>query len=102
PPADAGGKDADASPPPPADGPFACGSQTCSPVQYCLHPCCGGPQPACEPMPDSGVCPAGFHTEMCAPFGGGTFGNNCRQDPCVPAPPSCVDDPKAAPPGCAP
>jgi hypothetical protein len=91
--ADGGAGDASGDALPPADGPFACGSQTCGATQYCLHPCCGGVAPACEPMPDSGTCPPGTHSEQCQPWGGGTFGANCRQDPCTPPPPSCIDDP---------
>jgi len=72
-----------------AGGPIACGSTTCGATQYCVQPCCGGAEPACEPLPDSGICPPNTHQESCG----------CQPDPCKPPPAFCVDDPKTQP-GC--
>lgn len=79
---------------PPADGPFACGSQTCGATQLCVHPCCGGTAPPCEPALDGGACPAGFHPDPSCPQQSG----GCRADPCTPPPPYCTD--KVTEPGC--
>lgn len=78
----------------PADGPFACGTNTCSATQFCIFPCCGGVAPACEPKPEGGACPAGFH-EGCS-FGKscGDPAGCCEMDPCTPAPPYCADQPE--------
>ena len=84
-----------ACPPPPADGPFACGNAACAANQYCVQPCCGGPAPQCTPVPDSGVCPGGTSLGSCP--GTGTTG--CVEGPCTPAPPYCIDTP-TAPAGC--
>ncbi|HSO37467.1 MAG TPA: hypothetical protein VLT33_33310 [Labilithrix sp.] len=78
----------DGSTPPLADAPFACGTATCRVDQYCLEPCCGGPAPQCQPATDAGTCPPGTH------LGGSCAGRApdlCQPDPCVPAPPRCVD-----------
>lgn len=82
--------------PPPADGPFACGTDTCAPNQYCINPCCGGAAPACFAKPDGGTCPAGTH-DGCSPpvFGTCTGGNCCQEDPCTPPPSYCADQPPA-------
>ncbi|MGO8995268.1 MAG: hypothetical protein ACLQVI_18280 [Polyangiaceae bacterium] len=77
--------------PPPANGPFACGSEICSATQYCEQPCCGGIAPPCEAMPDAGGCPQGWHSAYCTPPGIYESGNNCQADPCTPPPPTCVD-----------
>lgn len=81
-PGDGGGADA-ASPdgsPPPADGPFACGTSTCSATQFCVQQCtCGGVQ-ACGPVSDAGTCPAGQVLQ-----------NSCCIVPCTNPPPSCED-----------
>jgi hypothetical protein len=84
--------------PPPADAPFACGTQTCGVTQYCVEPCCGGAGPQCIPADDAGACPAGFHSSSCQ---SGQGGPSCEEDPCKPPPPFCVDsasDPRAS--GC--
>jgi hypothetical protein len=91
PPADSGG-------PPPADAPFACGTKTCGPNQYCLQPCCGGPAPQCQPADDAGGCPAGFHPGVCS----GSAGQGCVEDNCIPDPPKCIDDPVKEGTGCDP
>jgi hypothetical protein len=92
--------DARSDAPPPADGPFACGRQTCSATAYCVYPCCGGVAPPCEEKPEGGTCPAGTHDEFCAPIQTGVPGQNCRADPCTPPPPYCTDDASALPYGC--
>jgi hypothetical protein len=76
---------------PPANGPFACGAQTCSPAQFCVNPCCGGA--ACLPA-DAGVCPPGFTYDpsMCPNM---LMGGACIAT-CTPAPPYCVDAPAQA------
>ncbi len=76
---------------PPADGPFACGTETCTATEYCIHPCCGGAPPACEPKPDSGTCPPGSH-DGCSQ-GCSSAGGCCEADPCTPPPPYCADQP---------
>jgi hypothetical protein len=70
--------------------PFACGTSTCGGDQICIHPCCGGAPPACEPLQDGGTCPAGFTiSNQCYNFGtGGTTG--CEPPPCTPPPPYCA------------
>jgi hypothetical protein len=70
-------------------GSFACGSATCSDDQLCVHPCCGGAPPKCEPKPEGGTCPAGTH-EGCS-YGCSEPGGCCEPDPCTPPPPYCVD-----------
>ena len=50
---DAGSPDASAD-----AGPFACGSHTCAPGQYCVTRG-GGPPPQCFPHADGGACPRG-------------------------------------------
>jgi hypothetical protein len=67
-------------------GPYACGSITCGPGEYCVHPCCGGDAPLpCTPMPDSGMCPVGTHAEYCRSLSA----QGCVDDPCKPPPPYC-------------
>lgn len=78
--------------PPPADAPFACGSQTCGVNQFCVNPCCGGAAPQCLPLGKNGACLPGFHAALCQ------GGQGCEADPCTPPPPFCVDsasDPRA-------
>ena len=77
--------------PPPANAPFACGTETCGVTQYCEQPCCGGIAPPCEAMPDAGVCPVGWHSAFCTAPGNGASGKNCQEDPCTPPPPTCVE-----------
>ncbi|MCC6899838.1 MAG: hypothetical protein IT377_12735 [Polyangiaceae bacterium] len=79
---------------PPADGPFACGTTTCSASQYCIHPCCGGAPPMCEPKPEGGTCPAGYH-DGCQTGSCSSPSGCCEMDPCKPAPPYCADQPEA-------
>jgi hypothetical protein len=76
---EAGASDA---PPPPADGPFACGNETCQPAQYCVHVCTGS-VPICESVTDAGTCPPGFSPAPAICDGG------CSGIP--PAPPLCED-----------
>jgi hypothetical protein len=79
--------------PPPADGPFACGSQTCAPSQYCVMPCCEGPI-VCTPPLDGGACPPGWARDTrlgCTEPGDG--GPGCIQECFVTPPqPYCLDD----------
>ncbi|MBK6691171.1 MAG: hypothetical protein IPG50_03045 [Myxococcales bacterium] len=79
----------------PPTEPFACGKTTCTAAQYCVTPCCGGPAPACNPIPDAGVCPAGTTPSTC---NGGLPG--CVDGPCTPPAPYCVDSPSPPPSGC--
>lgn len=82
----------------PADSPFACGSDTCSVTQYCIHPCCGGAPPPCMSMPEGGACPIGFHQGCSSPMGACSNPQNCcEMDPCTPPPAYCADTP---PQGC--
>lgn len=62
--------------------PSSCGGATCTGGERCIHPCCGGAGPVCEPLPDGGVCGA---DEPCA-LGDGQMG--CRRL-CTPPPPYC-------------
>jgi hypothetical protein len=65
---------------PPADGPFACGSSTCTPTQFCVQECtCGGVR-QCDPVTDAGTCPPGE-----------TLEGNCCVRPCSNPPPACQD-----------
>jgi hypothetical protein len=82
--------DAGRDAPPPADGPFACGSATCGAASYCIRPCCGGVGPACLAKPDGGTCPTGTHPAFCTPLTGGA-GENCQEEACTPPPPYCAD-----------
>jgi hypothetical protein len=70
--------------------PFACGTSTCGASEVCMHPCCGGAPPACEPLEDGGTCPDGYVlSNQCYNFGtGGTTG--CEPPPCKPPPPYCA------------
>jgi hypothetical protein len=61
------------------------GSGPCAVGQIHVSPCCGGPAPACSPVPDGGTCPPGTHAAQCAE------GPGCEDDPCQPPPPFCVD-----------
>jgi hypothetical protein len=74
--------------------PFACTEElTCNAGEICVLPCCGGPAPACFPLPADGDCGTGYLDE------GGV--RCCQNDPdpvacmqmqwCVPGP--CVADP---------
>jgi hypothetical protein len=45
---------------PPADAPFACGSETCAADEWCQYPCCGT-LPPCMPAADSSTCPIGYN-----------------------------------------
>jgi hypothetical protein len=94
---DAAPRDASADSIPPADGPVPCGSTTCDPAAFCVHPCCGGAVPPCMPADDAGACPPGTH-RGCFPDGDPS---QCQQDPCTPAPPFCSPnascDPGAGP-----
>ncbi len=78
----------------PPTEPFACGKTTCTAAQYCVTPCCGGPAPACNPIPDA-VCPAGTTPSTC---NGGLPG--CVDGPRTPPAPYCVDSPSPPPSGC--
>lgn len=64
--------------------PVACGSDTCAPDEICVRPCCGGPPPACEALPQGGTCTPPDVPSTCDD---GTPG--CL-DICTPPPPSCV------------
>jgi len=70
--------------------PFACGTSTCNGDQVCVHPCCGGAPPPCEPLDDGGTCPDGYViSNQCYNFGtGGTTG--CVPPPCKPPPDYCA------------
>ena len=96
-PGDGGGGDSgqqDAAPD--TSGPYPCGSTTCGSGEICVHPCCGGAPPPCEPpLDDAGTCPPGTHWGQCNyPGPGGPEG--CVMDPCTPPPPYCapVNDPQ--------
>jgi hypothetical protein len=83
--------DASGDAPPPADAPFACGSETCAPTEYCIHPCCGGAPLPCFSKPEAGTCPEGSR-EGCSFPGSGTctdFVNCCQPNPCTPPAPYC-------------
>jgi hypothetical protein len=78
-------------PPPPADGPFACGSSTCSPTQFCLHSCRGDdPGPSCFP---GNTCPSGFTSASGLP-GACDGGVSCQPGP---PQPTCVDQEPCTP-----
>ena len=70
--------------------PFACGGATCNSNEVCMHPCCGGAPPPCEPLEDGGTCPDGYViSNQCYNFGtGGTTG--CAPPPCKPPPDYCA------------
>lgn len=66
-------------------GNYACAAKTCSPGEYCVHPCCGGAPPSCDPLGPSGTCPYGSHMGTCNGQPG------CVKDMCVPPPPYCAE-----------
>jgi hypothetical protein len=74
-----------------SSGPAACGTMTCGPTQFCVHPCCGASgQPLCWAPTDAGTCPVGYSpvNDFCGP------GFGCVSDQCMPVPrPHCVDTP---------
>ena len=65
------------------DGPYACGTKTCTTGEYCIHPCCGGLPPPCVPRVDGGACGPGSHADPNCTEG-------CRSDPCTPPPVYCA------------
>ena len=70
--------------------PFACGTSTCSGDQVCIHPCCGGAPPPCEPLEDGGTCPDGYVlSNQCYNFGTGST-TGCAPPPCKPPPDYCA------------
>ncbi len=71
-----------------------CGGATCAAGQHCVHPCCGGAAPACDPLPDGGACPPGTTPVASCPTSGGP---GCQAGPCSPPPAYCS---KAIPVGC--
>ena len=75
-------------------GAVACGGTICSAGDVCVNPCCRGSRPACEPLPDAGVCPMGSF-----PCPDGTGIRGCFT-PCTPPPPYCQPASKALPVGC--
>lgn len=85
---------------PPADAPFACGTETCGVDKYCVNPCCGGPPPQCLDSLADGGCPTGTQPSACIPSGGPNDGGpGCQTTECTPPPPYCADKP---PQGCQP
>jgi hypothetical protein len=80
------------------NAPFPCGSVTCAANQYCITPCCGGPQPQCFHRGDADMCPAGsvqgcnYPSEACP-----DVAFCCMPLPCTPPPPYCAAE---VPPGC--
>jgi hypothetical protein len=69
--------------------PFACGATSCSGSEVCMHPCCGGAPPPCEPLDDGGTCPDGYViSNQCLNGNGSTMG--CAPPPCKPPPPYCA------------
>lgn len=85
------GGDACKPPDPPPGTPFACGKTTCSGTEYCIHPCCGGPGPTCDDLPEGGTCPPGSTKGTCPSTGRDGCFNSVQ---CTPDPPYCVSDPK--------
>jgi hypothetical protein len=75
------------APPPGGDGSLMC--------TVTVHPCCGGPAPACIDQTDAGTCPAGTMYGNCYGPGGPTLGcyMQCIPDPpyCAPAGSTCAD-----------
>lgn len=80
-----GGGSDECSPEVPAGAaPVVCGSDTCAPDEICVRPCCGGPAPACEPLPASGTCTPPDLPHMCEDGMPGCL------DVCTAPPPFCV------------
>jgi hypothetical protein len=76
---------------------FTCGKMSCGDTDLCVHPCCGGAPPLCEPPPGAGCAAAGW--TPCTQSDG-TAG--CMPPPCTPPDPYClkVPDVCAAKPDC--
>ena len=90
-PFDAGDGSAEAAPDggPDTSGPWQCGDSTCGSGEYCIHPCCGGAPPMCEPYEDGGTCPPGT-TPSTNCYNLGTGPGGCAPPPCTPPPPYCT------------
>ncbi len=71
--------------------PSTCSGATCALPERCVHPCCGGAGPSCEPLLDGGTC--GLAEPPCTLPGGGS---GCQRT-CTPDPPYCSS---TLPPGC--
>lgn len=67
--------------------PWPCGDTTCNGSDICVHPCCGGVAPICEPEDDAGACPPDFTKG--GPCVKGPNGGDCAPPSCVPPPPYC-------------
>jgi hypothetical protein len=78
--------------PPPADGPFACGTSTCAAAQFCLVPCVDVVFPAPSCAPAGTICPEGSMATGTSCDGG----MMCSFGPAPPQP-SCVDMPPCTP-----
>lgn len=76
-----------------AGSPAPCGPTPCPVGQTCIVPaCCQGAGPPCNPLPDSGTCPANSYPYTCP----GSQQPGCQERPCQPEAPHCV----ALPSGC--
>jgi hypothetical protein len=71
----------------------ACGTQTCTSNQICVHPSCGGGiAPACIMLNDGGLCPSGWtYSSFCNNLL--SSGPGCRPPPCVNPPAFCASIP---------
>ena len=71
-------------------GPYPCGSNTCGSSEICIHPCCGGAMPMCDPfLDDAGTCPPG-DTPSTQCYGPNGLTSGCQPPPCTPPPPYCA------------
>ena len=78
---------------PDTSGPYACGKVLCQTGELCVHPCCGGAPPPCEPKEDGGTCPPGYIADPNCGIQGG-----CRPPPCTPPEPFCSQTSTCGPP----
>jgi hypothetical protein len=59
-----------------------CNGATCAAGERCIHPCCGGAPPVCEPVPEAGTCPEGtIFLASCPPVLTPACQRLCNQPP---------------------
>jgi len=70
-----------------------CRGISCAPSELCIHPGCGGPMPACDPLGEGGICKPGWTYQPNCFMPGSPPGPGCLPPPCQPAPAFCAPRP---------